>query len=225
MTGIRPIGEAALPAVLALNNLYAEELSLLDAARLAHLVREAFHARVIGEADAFLIAFDKSADYDSENYLWFRRQYPRFVYVDRVAVAASARGRGLARALYEDVFAAARAAGHDVVVAEVNDEPPIRPRTPSMRRSVSRRSAAPSSMAAASRCATTHVRYRMPSRPDRDQMARRPCRASARARFTSARSISRMVGRRSPRAARRRGIGTWTNRQGVPAPVAPSAVK
>ncbi len=124
MTAIVSIGEAALPAVLALNNLHAEELSLLDAARLSHLVRQAFHARVIGEADAFLIAFDEGADYDSENYAWFRRHYPRFVYVDRVAVAAAARGRGLARALYEDVFAAARAAGHDMVVAEVNDEPP-----------------------------------------------------------------------------------------------------
>lgn len=111
-------------ALLALNNAHAVELSWLEPERLAHLVSEAFVARRVGVADALLLTFDQAADYDSVNYLWFRERYPAFVYVDRVVVADSARGRGLARALYDDLFAAAKAAGHERIVCEVNSDPP-----------------------------------------------------------------------------------------------------
>jgi predicted GNAT superfamily acetyltransferase len=121
---IEPIREVDLPAVLALNTLHAAELSLLAPERLAELVAQAFRARRVGEVDAFLIAFDQDAAYDSPNFLWFRARHTRFVYVDRIAVASSARGRGLARRLYEDLFAAAELAGHNVVTCEVNAEPP-----------------------------------------------------------------------------------------------------
>lgn len=110
-------------ALLRLNNAHAQELSWLDPARLTHLVGEAFLARRIGNVEAFLLAFDQNADYDSPNFLWFRERYPRFVYVDRIVVAASARGRGLARLLYRELFAHATRAGHARVVCEVNSEP------------------------------------------------------------------------------------------------------
>ncbi len=121
---IVPIVESDRPAVLEMNNLHAAELSLLDRARFDRLMAQAFHARRVGALDAFMIAFDQNADYDSPNFLWFRERYPRFVYVDRIAVAVGARGRGLARGLYEDLFGAARTAGHDVVTCEINSEPP-----------------------------------------------------------------------------------------------------
>lgn len=111
-------------ALLALNNAHAVELSWLEPARLAHLVAQAFLARRVGVADALLLTFDQDADYDSPNFLWFRARYPTFVYVDRVVVADSARGRGLAKALYDDLFAAAKAAGHERIVCEVNSDPP-----------------------------------------------------------------------------------------------------
>jgi predicted GNAT superfamily acetyltransferase len=111
-------------AVLALNNAHARELSWLEPARLTHLVGQAFLARSIGNLDAFLLAFDQTADYDSSNFLWFRARYPRFVYVDRIAVASSARGRGHARRLYRDLFQHAAKAGHERVVCEVNLDPP-----------------------------------------------------------------------------------------------------
>ena len=50
-------------------------------------------------------------EYDSPNYLWFRARYPRFVYVDRMAVAEASRGRGYARRLYADLTDSALAAG------------------------------------------------------------------------------------------------------------------
>lgn len=111
-------------ALLALNNAHALELSWLAPERLVQLVGEAFVARRVGVADALLLAFDQDADYDSVNFLWFRERFDRFVYVDRVVVADAARGRGLARRLYADLFAAARAAGHARIVCEVNSDPP-----------------------------------------------------------------------------------------------------
>jgi len=110
--------------ILTLNNAHAQELSWLEAERLEYLVREAFLARRIGHVDAFMLAFDQDARYDSPNFIWFRARYPRFVYVDRIVVAPSARGRGCARRLYSDLFEHVIRAGHDRVVCEVNKMPP-----------------------------------------------------------------------------------------------------
>jgi predicted GNAT superfamily acetyltransferase len=115
---------ALRPAVLALNNEHAAELSWLEPQRLAELLGEAFYARRIGALEAFIMTFDQDARYDSPNFLWFRERYPRFVYVDRVVVATEARGRGHARRLYEDLFDHARRAGHSIVTCEVNADPP-----------------------------------------------------------------------------------------------------
>lgn len=112
-----------LEPLRALNNAHAEELSFADAERFTHLVSQAFFARHIG-TDSFIIAFDQDADYDSENFLWFRARFPRFVYVDRVVTAAQARGKGHGAALYSALFDAARAAGHTLVTCEVNEDPP-----------------------------------------------------------------------------------------------------
>jgi predicted GNAT superfamily acetyltransferase len=117
-------GNALAKTLLALNNAHAQELSWLEPERLQHLISQAFLARRIGDLDAFLLAFDQDADYDSPNFLWFRERYPRFVYVDRIVVAESARGRGYARRLYRDLFEQASKAGHACVVCEVNISPP-----------------------------------------------------------------------------------------------------
>jgi uncharacterized protein len=124
MPEVLPVSPTVEPTVLALNNAHAAELSWLDRDRLTLLLRQAFHARRIGEGDGFLLAFDESAAYDSTNYLWFRQRYRRFVYVDRVVVASDARGRGYAGLLYADLFDRAGRAGHDIVVCEVNRDPP-----------------------------------------------------------------------------------------------------
>ena len=111
-------------SLVALNNAHALELSPLDLGRFRHLAAQAFIAKRIGDVEAFLIAFDQGADYDSPNFIWFRDRYDRFVYVDRIVVAREARGRGHARRLYEDLFKSARQAGHDRIVCEVNSTPP-----------------------------------------------------------------------------------------------------
>ena len=77
-----------------------------------------------GGRDAFLIAFDQDAISASPNFQWFKSRYKRFVYIDRVIVAPDKRGRGVARGLYGELFAAAAQAGHSLIGCEVNVEPP-----------------------------------------------------------------------------------------------------
>ena len=62
---IAPLGET----LLALNNAHAQELSWLEPERLEHLVKQAFLARRIGNLDAFILALDQNAQYDSPNFL------------------------------------------------------------------------------------------------------------------------------------------------------------
>jgi len=114
---------AGRDAVLALNNAHAVETSVLDAGTLRRMIATAHVAVAVG-ADAFLIAFDESANYDSANFTWFRDRHARFVYVDRIVVSPAARGRGLARRLYAHLFDTARASGRDLIACEVNVTPP-----------------------------------------------------------------------------------------------------
>ena len=165
-TAIQPInaadvspGSSLSAALLALNNAHAQELSWLEPDRLQHLVREAFYARRIGDLDAFLIAFDQDARYDSPNFLWFRERYPRFVYIDRIVTAAQARGRSLAQRLYFELFEQAARAGHERVVCEINLSPRIRVPMHSMRRWDLPRSAARRFTAAPRRCVISHAPF------------------------------------------------------------------
>jgi predicted GNAT superfamily acetyltransferase len=89
-----------LARLRALNNAHATEPSWLEPARLAGLVDRAFFVRAAGDAEAFALAFDQDADYDSPNFLWLK-----------------------ARRLHDELFARARGAGHDRIVCEVNTEP------------------------------------------------------------------------------------------------------
>jgi predicted GNAT superfamily acetyltransferase len=111
--------------VLALNNAHAAETSLLTLDRLVALRAQALIAAGVARGgDAFVIALDDATAYDNPNFAWFKARFDRFVYVDRIITAPHARGRGLARALYQHVFDRAAAAGHVRVVCEVNAEPP-----------------------------------------------------------------------------------------------------
>ena len=128
---VRPLAGAPTTvtgAVLELNQRHVALLSGLDERRLMRLLGEAFHASVIGRGEAFLIAFDQQARYGSANFRWFQSRYPSFVYVDPIAVAEQARGMGHANRLYRDLFEAASAAGHGLIVCEVNVDPPNPPR-------------------------------------------------------------------------------------------------
>jgi len=121
---VPPLVSHLLATLHALNETHATELSSLSVGKLESLIDTSFFAATVNDGDALVIACDQDTSYDSPNFLWFRERYPRFVYIDRVAVSAARRGEGLARQLYEAVFTAARAAGHDRLVCEVNYDPP-----------------------------------------------------------------------------------------------------
>lgn len=122
MTGrpIRDIGDRDVSWILDLNGANVEHTSPLEPASLRLMLGDAFHARAIGENEGFIIPFDQTSAYASANYHWFRDRYSEFVYIDRIVIAASARKAGLARALYEDLFAAALRSGRKRIGCEVN---------------------------------------------------------------------------------------------------------
>lgn len=103
---IRDIITADLVAIPALNDSEIPHVNGMTEAMLECFVREAAYFRVVvcDETIAgFLIALSPGADYDSPNYRWFGQRYKRFMYIDRIVVAASFRGQGLGRALYVDL--------------------------------------------------------------------------------------------------------------------------
>lgn len=110
-------------AMVALNNEFWAETSVLTVAAMQALIDAAFFVRVAGSMEAFCVALDQDAGYDNPNFNWFRDRFRRFVYVDRVVVAKQAQGLGIAREMYRALRVAARAAGHPVLCCEVNIAP------------------------------------------------------------------------------------------------------
>lgn len=72
----------------------------------------------------FMILIRPGSAYPSDNYGWFEEKFDHQLYVDRVAVANSARGLGVGRALYEEALRMAADLGEERVTAEVNEDPP-----------------------------------------------------------------------------------------------------
>jgi uncharacterized protein len=112
-----------LAETLALNNTHKVETSELDMTALKRMIAGAFYS-ITDDAHGLLISFDQTADYEGENFAWFKARFERFVYVDRIIVAAHTRGKGLARHYYMQLFEKARQAGHIRITCEINLDPP-----------------------------------------------------------------------------------------------------
>ena len=124
---IRDTHAGDFAAVLALNAESVRFLSPLDAERLCRLHACAAYHRVVeidGAVVAFLLAFREDADYDSPNYRWFQHQFPQFLYIDRVVVAAAAQGQGLGGRLYDDIIAFAATRSVTPLTCEFDLDPP-----------------------------------------------------------------------------------------------------
>jgi predicted GNAT superfamily acetyltransferase len=123
---IQKVASRDLDEVLALNESEVPHVGRIDIDRLRWFAEHATYFRVARQDDrlaAFLIGLRPGSSYDSINYRWFCDRYAEFAYVDRVAVAAHARRRGLASLLYKD-FAAAMPAPVKIMTCEVNIQPP-----------------------------------------------------------------------------------------------------
>ena len=124
---IRDARAADFRSIAALNAGSESFLIPMSEARLERLHGWSSYHRLIEGDDgvaAFLLAFREGAGYDSPNYRWFSERYPSFIYIDRVVVAPSERGKGLATSLYLDVFAFARKNGVATVTCEFDIDPP-----------------------------------------------------------------------------------------------------
>ena len=96
----RPAGEADFGGILRLNTEWVRFTSHLDEVALLALHEQSpYHVVVESGAGvvAFLLAMREGADYVSPNYRWFDDRGGTFLYVDRVIVADSFHGRGIAR--------------------------------------------------------------------------------------------------------------------------------
>src|SRR4029453_230738 len=93
------------------------ELRRLCALPNHHLVAEQIDSLLVG----YLLAFDREAAYDGEEFRKFRLLSPRlFIYIDQVAVANALKGLGVGRALYGAVETIARREGAQDLCCEVN---------------------------------------------------------------------------------------------------------
>ncbi len=126
MAGVRceAGGEADYPRILELNEAAIPAVNRIDAGELRGLHSQA-EALLVARSDravaGFLLALNQTARYQSINYQFFRRRYPRFAYVDRIVVGEPFRGLGIGARLYEALFQAARHL--PLVACEVNVKP------------------------------------------------------------------------------------------------------
>ena len=124
---IRKAEERDYPFILRLNEENVAVLAPMDGEKLrafADMAELLFVAEADGCPAAFLIALREGCStYQSENYRWFSRHYPRFLYVDRIVIDAPFRSQGIGRALYGRVFAEARRLAAPFVTAEIDTVP------------------------------------------------------------------------------------------------------
>ncbi len=124
---LRDYSAADAPAVLRLNAANVPEVGPLTDVKLAALAASAWWLPVAVQSEevvGFAILLTEGADYASPNYRWFSDRHARFGYVDRIAIAESARGFGLGRAIYGRARERAAIDGRAVLCAEVNTVPP-----------------------------------------------------------------------------------------------------
>ena len=69
-----------------------------------------------------MLALDERAIYASENFGYFKRNYPQFAYVDRIVVSPDYRRAGIGARLYANLFT--EASDKTRFTCEVNVRPP-----------------------------------------------------------------------------------------------------
>lgn len=107
------INDEAQPKVMRLSR---DELATVLAAAPQFLVWTE-DGRIVG----YVIVYTNAVDYDGEEFAWFRANLPgSFLYVDQIAIAPEAQGRGIGRRIYEALIERARTTGTRSLACEVN---------------------------------------------------------------------------------------------------------
>ena len=122
----RDVTAADLEDIHALNAAAVPAVSDIGQDDFAWFLEHAAFFRLVevdGRTAGFLLALGGGIPYTSINYTWFGDRYTDFCYVDRLAVGAAWRRRGIASALYADLERHARAAGARRLACEINVRP------------------------------------------------------------------------------------------------------
>jgi predicted GNAT superfamily acetyltransferase len=114
-------------AVLRMNEQSVHYLAPMDMPRLQQLLAWSAQLRIAeydGEVAGFLVTFEDGSDYDSVNYQWFSEHLKRFVYIDRIVIDQSFRGKGIGQYIYQQLRdEAASDASALWLAAEIDIEP------------------------------------------------------------------------------------------------------
>jgi len=127
MEELRTTVESDFEAILRLNENEVQQTSSMELDRLHSLVGMSAYCKVVTvqtQVAAFLIALREGAPYENDNYQWFAKRFPSFLYVDRVVVDSQFSGRKIGSKLYDDLFAFARAEKIETITCEYNVDPP-----------------------------------------------------------------------------------------------------
>jgi predicted GNAT superfamily acetyltransferase len=124
---LRPATVADIDPIVALNAAVVAVTSPMDHARCAELLALASHALVAEQAGTvigFMLAMAPGDAYANANFAWFGERLRRFAYIDRVVIAAKARGGGVGGRIYDDLARRARAQDALLLAAEMDLDPP-----------------------------------------------------------------------------------------------------
>jgi predicted GNAT superfamily acetyltransferase len=116
LAAIRAINAAGQPGVVA----FAPE----ELAGLASGTIRCWVAQRSGNVSGYLIAYRQDEICEGDEFAWFQRAYPSFLYVDQIAVAPDRHRAGVGSALYGAASAYAVEHGLPMLTCEVNLDPP-----------------------------------------------------------------------------------------------------
>jgi uncharacterized protein len=124
---IRDAGSGDEAFILALNAASTPSVSEMDATDyrdIAGWAHRVLVAELDGKPCGFLILLRPGTAYPSDNYGWFEAKFDNHLYIDRIAVAEFAKGKGVGRAFYDEAARIAVENGDRRLTCEVNEDPP-----------------------------------------------------------------------------------------------------
>lgn len=125
---IRPGIEGDFDAILRINRAGRPGVAALEREDLAAIVGsegELLLWSETGDCLGYAIVYTNEVDYDGEEFAWFRTNISGpFLYIDQIAIAPEAQGRGIGRSIYDVLVDRARRVGHGSLACEVNLLPP-----------------------------------------------------------------------------------------------------